>query len=179
MAGTGHWPAIGTTWLVGDIGATNARFGLVAPGGTLLHSNTYACDDFATIDDAIGAYLDTRGDLPMPRLGALAIAAAITSDEIRMTNHPWSFSVGVLRDRLGFERLVVINDFTAVAMAVPLLAETDRLPVGGGAPRRTSDDRGAWSRHRARRLGTGPGRVRVDRAVRRGRACDNGAGERA
>ena len=51
-----------------------------------------------------------------------------------MTNHPWSFSVRVLRDRLGFERLVVINDFTAVAMAVPLLAETDRLPVGGGAP---------------------------------------------
>ena len=135
MAGTGHRPAIGTTWLVGDIGATNARFGLVAPGGTLLHSNTYACDDFATIDDAIGAYLDTRGDLPMPRVGALAIAAAITSDEIRMTNHPWSFSVRVLRDRLGFERLVVINDFTAVAMAVPLLAETDRLPVGGGAPR--------------------------------------------
>ena len=41
----------------------------------------------------------------------------------------------VLRDRLGFERLVVINDFTAVAMAVPLLAETDRLSVGGGAPR--------------------------------------------
>ena len=75
MAGTGHWPAIGITWLVGDIGATNARFGLVAPGGTLLHSNTYACDDFATIDDAIGAYLDTRGDLPMPRIGALAIAA--------------------------------------------------------------------------------------------------------
>jgi glucokinase len=135
MAGTGHRPAIGTTWLVGDIGATNARFGLVAPGGTLLHSSTHACDDFATIDDAIRAYLDARGDLPMPRVGALAIAAAITGDEIRMTNHPWSFSVRVLRERLGFERLVVINDFTAVAMAVPLLAETDRLSVGGGAPR--------------------------------------------
>jgi len=113
----------------------DSRQYFLAPGGVLLHSNTYACDDFATIDDAIGAYLDTRGDLPIPRVGALAIAAAITSDEIRMTNHPWSFSVGVLRDRLCFERLVVINDFTAVAMAVPLLAETDRLPVGGGAPR--------------------------------------------
>ena len=178
MAGTGHYPAIGTTWLVGDIGATNARFGLVAPGGTLLHSNTYACDDFATIGAAIRAYLDTRGDLPIPRVGALAIAAAITGDEIRMTNHPWSFSVRVLRDRLGFEQLVVINDFTAVAMAVPLLAETDRLPVGRGAPR-ASDDRGAWSRNRAWRLGAGPGRVRVDRAVRRGRACDDGADEQA
>ena len=72
MAGTGHQPVI-ATWLVGDIGATNARFGLVAPSGTRLHSNTCACDDFATIDDAIRAYLDTRGDLPMPRVGAIAI----------------------------------------------------------------------------------------------------------
>ena len=181
MAGTGHRPAIGTTWLVGDIGATNARFGLVAPGGALLHSNTYACDDFATIDDAIRAYLDTRGDLPMPRVGALAIAAAITGDQIRMTNHPWSFSVRALRDRLGFERLVVINDFTAVALAVPLLAEADRLPVGGGAPVARTDDRGAWSGLGARRLGLVPRvqRLRMGRAVRRGRACDDGAGERA
>ena len=99
----------------------------------------------------------------MPRVGAIAIA--ITSDEIRMTNHPWSFSVRVLRDRLSFESLVVTNDFTAVAMAVPLLAETHRLPIGGGGPvaRRTI---AVLVRHRAWRLGAGSGRVRVDRAVR-------------
>jgi glucokinase len=126
--------ATATTWLVGDIGATNARFGLVAPGGALLHTNIYPCDAFATIDDALLAFLEASGDLPRPRLGALAIAAAITGDRIRMTNHPWSFSVTALRDRLGLERLVAINDFTAVAMAIPLLAETDRIAVGGGAP---------------------------------------------
>ena len=137
MAGTGQQSrssATGTTWLVGDIGGTNARFGLIAPGGALLRMNTYASDDFATIDDAIRTFLDTTGDLPRPLLGALSIAAAITGDQIRMTNHPWTFSVTGLRDRLGFERLVAINDFTAVAMAVPLLAEADRMPVGGGAP---------------------------------------------
>ncbi len=134
MAGTGHRPEAGTTWLVGDIGGTNARFGLVAPGGALLCVSTYSSDDFATIDDPIRSFLDTSGALPMPRIGALAIAAAITGDQIRMTNHPWSFSLQALRDRLGFERLVAINDFTAVAMAVPLLEEADRLPIGGGAP---------------------------------------------
>jgi glucokinase len=137
MAGTGQSPGQpappAATWLVGDIGGTNARFGLVAPGGALLHMDTYASADFATIEDAIRAFLDTRGDLPIPRLGAVAIAAAITGDRIRMTNHPWSFSVTGLRDRLGFERFAVINDFTAVAMAVPLLGEGDRMPVGGGA----------------------------------------------
>jgi len=133
MARTGQRPPSDTTWLVGDVGATNARFGLVSPSGALLHSATFACADFAGIDDAIAAYLASRGNLPMPRVGALAIAAAIAGDRIRMTNHPWSFSVTALRDRLGLDRLVAINDFTAVAMAVPLLSEADRLAVGGGA----------------------------------------------
>ena len=53
MPGTGRAASTKTAWLVGDIGGTNARFGLVAPGGALLHVNTYAGEDFATIDDAI------------------------------------------------------------------------------------------------------------------------------
>src|SRR6185503_2528357 len=47
---------------------------------------------------------------------------------------PWSFSVGALRERLEFERLVAINDFTAVALALPRLSAADRMPVGGAAP---------------------------------------------
>src|SRR5438094_3295047 len=124
----------GTTWLVGDVGATNARFGLVSPDGAVLHSGNFACADFAEIGLAIEAYLALRGNLPMPRQGALAIAALITGDEIRMTNHPWRFSLVALRDRLGLERLVAINDFTAVALALPRLSAADRVPVGGGAP---------------------------------------------
>src|SRR5687767_3744620 len=92
-----------TTWLVGDIGGTNARFGLVSPDGSLLHSRTFAGADFVDIGKAIGAYLEERGNLPMPHSGALAIAATITGDQIRMTNQIWSFSVSALRDQLGFE----------------------------------------------------------------------------
>lgn len=123
-----------TVWLVADVGATNARFGLISPDGTILHSSTFACADFSEIGDAVEAYLKQRGALPMPRVGALAIAAAITGDFIQMTNHPWSFSVVALRDRLGFERLRAINDFTAVALALPRLSPADRRQVGGAAP---------------------------------------------
>src|SRR5258707_999614 len=97
-------PKTGKTWLVGDVGATNARFGLVSPDGAVLHSSNFACADFAEIGEALDAYLAMRGDLPMPRQGALAIAALITGDLIRMTNHPWSFSVAALRDRLDLDR---------------------------------------------------------------------------
>jgi glucokinase len=124
----------GTTWLVGDVGGTNARFGLVSHDGEISHSSTFAVADFAEIGDAIDAYLAQRGTLAMPRAGALAIAAVIRGDQIRMTNHPWSFSLAALQQRLGFARLVALNDFTAMALALPRLSEGERMAVGGGAP---------------------------------------------
>jgi glucokinase len=121
-----------TVWLVGDIGGTNARFGLVSPAGQILHSRVFAGADFAEIGDAIEAYLAERDGLPVPNAGALAIAAATGGDRVSMTNHPWSFSIAALRQRLHFERLLVINDFTAVALALPHLTAADRMAVGGG-----------------------------------------------
>ena len=124
-----------SAWLVGDIGGTNARFGLMTPSGELLHSAVFDADDFPDIEAAIRAYLVQRGDLPLPTTGALAIAAPVGGDRIAMTNHPWSFSLTALRDALGFSRLIAINDFAAVALAIPRLADGDRAQIGGGAPR--------------------------------------------
>src|SRR5262245_2119890 len=122
------------TWLVADIGATNARFGLVSPQGAVLHTRTLAVADHRSLADAITTYLDERGALSMPRQGAIAIASAITGDRVAMTNHPWSFSISALQAQLGLARLEVINDFTALALALPHLSAEQRLPVGGGSP---------------------------------------------
>jgi len=124
----------GETWLVGDVGATNARFGLVSPEREVLHTRTHAVADHPTIADAITAYLSERAALPMPRRGAIAIASAITGDRVAMTNHPWSFSISALKSQLGLDRLEVLNDFTALALALPHLAAEHRLQVGGGGP---------------------------------------------
>lgn len=123
---------VSTTWLVGDIGGTNARFGLVSPDGTLLHSRVLADADYPGIAEAIDAYLADRDGLPRPRRGAIAIASAVAGDVVRMTNHPWVFSISALRERVGLRRLAVINDFTAQALALPHLRESDRVMVGGG-----------------------------------------------
>jgi glucokinase len=120
------------TWLVADIGATNARFGLVSPKGAVRHTRTLAVADHPTIADAITAYLGEIGPLPRPRQGAIAIASAITGDRVAMTNHPWSFSISGLRAQLGLARLEVINDFTALALALPHLSPQERQPIGGG-----------------------------------------------
>ena len=121
------------TWLVADVGATNARFGLVSPKRVVLHTRTLAVADHPTIADAITTYFGERGALPIPHEGAIAIASAVTGDRVAMTNHPWSFSISALKSQLGFHRLEVINDFTALALALPHLAPEHRLQIGGGA----------------------------------------------
>jgi len=127
-------PVAAATWLVGDVGATNARFGLISPQRELLDTRTLAVADHPTIADAIAAYLAQRGALPMPRQAAIAIASAVTGDRIAMTNHPWSFSISALKSELGVDRLEIINDFTALALALPHLGAESRRQVGGGAP---------------------------------------------
>ena len=121
-----------TTWLVGDIGATHARFGLVSPSGQLMHSRSLSDENYPTIDAALDAFLAERGPVPMPVRGAIAIASPISGDRVAMTNHPWTFSILELKNRVGFDRLEVINDFTALALALPRLTSNDKFKVGGG-----------------------------------------------
>jgi glucokinase len=51
---------------------------------------------------------------------------------VTLTNHPWSFSIQQLRRRLAVDRLVVVNDFEAVAVAIPYLKPSERRQIGGG-----------------------------------------------
>jgi glucokinase len=117
--------------LVGDVGATNARFALLKPGGGLTPARSYLCDDYPTIGDALSAYL-AAGDGGQPSQAVLAVAAAPGGDAVRMTNHPWSFSIAELRTQLGLDRLTVINDFEANALSLPRLTGDDLAKVGTG-----------------------------------------------
>lgn len=123
-----------TAGLVTDIGATNARFALVEPGGAISHMRVLATDDFATLSDALEAYLSAEALPQRPTRAVFAVAAPITGDNVTFTNHPWRFSIDHLRKRHGFERLQILNDFAANAVAIPLLTAADCMQVGGGIP---------------------------------------------
>lgn len=119
--------------LVADIGGTNARFGLIDDTG--IHDpRIFRCADFPSAQAAAEAYLDTVRPAERPRQGAFCIAGPVTGDVITPTNLPWGFSVETVRAALGFERLRVINDFTAVALSIPRLTDADRRQVGDGRP---------------------------------------------
>ena len=120
--------------LVGDVGGTNARFALQeAPGAPATQVATLACADHATFADAVATYLaGVTGE--RPRQGAVGIANPVVGDQVKMTNHHWSFSIEGVRRQLGLDRLLVINDFTALALSLPGLQASDLRQVGGGTP---------------------------------------------
>lgn len=128
-------PAVGAALaprLLADIGGTNARFAWQAAAGAPIEDQiTLPCADHVSIEAAIRAYFE-RIDRPRPQSCAIAIANPVHGDRVQMTNHHWSFSISALRQALGFERLELLNDFTALALALPGLGADQLHQVGGG-----------------------------------------------
>jgi glucokinase len=118
--------------LLADIGGTNARWAYQATANAALtHVASYECAKFASLSAVIKHYLEAHG-LTRPRALAMGVATPVTGDLVRFVNNSWSFSIEALRSELKLDRLLVLNDFAALAMSLPLLGPDDRLAVGGG-----------------------------------------------
>jgi glucokinase len=126
-----------TLRLLADIGGTNARFALQAPGAGFADIEVLPCCEHATVGAAMDDYLARaahRGiETASVRAAALAIANPVEGDAVAMTNHHWRFSIEALRRERGLDTLLVVNDFAALAMALPHLGDAGRVAVGDGA----------------------------------------------
>ncbi|EMH4162590.1 glucokinase [Pluralibacter gergoviae] len=119
--------------LTGDIGGTNARLALVdVATGEISREKTYSGLDYPSLEAVVRVYLDEIKE--EIKNGCIAIACPITGDWVAMTNHTWAFSIKEMKENLGFEHLEIINDFTAVSMAIPMLKKEDLIQFGGGEP---------------------------------------------
>jgi len=118
--------------LIADIGGTNARFALlIEQDGLPQHVQTLPCANYPDIVAAIETYLGAL-TFVRPRRAAIAMANPVTGDAIKMMNHHWNFSTEETRQRLKLDTLRVINDFTALALALPRLSSEEQVQVGGG-----------------------------------------------
>lgn len=115
--------------LVADIGGTHSRFAL-ARRGALEAVATYRNVDFGSLQEAACRYLSMLAQ-PVEE-ACLAVAAPIDGDTVQLVNHDWHFSQTELAAALGVEHLGVINDFEAIAHALPHIAPADLAGVGGG-----------------------------------------------
>lgn len=116
--------------LIGDIGGTNARFAIV-DGSDLRfsHQKTLRCADFSSATMAMKAYLDGIG-VEQPTAICLAVAGPIVANGVHVTNNHWYIDSAVLCETFDTEAVRLLNDFEAIAYAIPLLGETDLVSIG-------------------------------------------------
>ncbi|OGT34972.1 MAG: glucokinase [Gammaproteobacteria bacterium RBG_16_51_14] len=118
--------------LIADIGGTHSRLALDSPGKGPEHITIFTNRDFTDLACIIEKYLGGLDPAQSPRTAAFSIASPIAGDLIKLTNIQWEFSVSDYQSRFGLEKLHVINDFFAIALAIPGLRDGDRLPIGNG-----------------------------------------------
>lgn len=120
------------TRLLADIGGTRARFALLNERGLPGKLRVLAVADHVGPVEAIAAYLEEVGQDQVSE-AALAIAATVGDDIVQLTNADWTFSRREIAARLGLSRLLLLNDFTALALSLPHLADTELRQVGRGS----------------------------------------------
>lgn len=120
--------------LVADIGGTNIRLAFSDKKNNITNIETYQCAKFVSLFEVISQYL-TEKKLNDRNINAcLAIAGPVDDDLISMTNLPWQISQKRLKQQLKLKSLHFINDFDAIAMAIPFLSNEQKIQIGNGEP---------------------------------------------
>jgi glucokinase len=125
--GTGH------TALVADIGGTNARFAMADLDGPVVPSfETYPVANFTSLAEAAASYVKATG--ARPTSAAFAVAGPVTGDRAFITNLSWPVTRSEMQQATGAKSVLLVNDFEALALSVPILGAADLRQIGGAAP---------------------------------------------
>lgn len=107
-----------------DVGGTHARFALA----DVDHGRVVALHDPVKLKTADHASFQLaweefgrRLDSPLPSELAIAFAGPVGGDVLKLTNNPWVIRPYLMKERLGVESHVIVNDFGAVGHAVATL----------------------------------------------------------
>ena len=119
--------------MVGDIGGTNARFALVAPGKSELMSiKTLQCTKFETVQEAIKSYLSSINDAEIVS-ACIASAGTTHLDVFKPANNDWVINKSNVSSALNDIQVNWINDFSAQALATTTLKSNDVIVINKGA----------------------------------------------
>ena len=116
--------------LLGDIGGTNARFALARNGKIEMVANLRVTEH-PTVRAALDEVLQSHPDAH-PRRAVLACAGPVEDGAIALTNSPWRLEERQLEAQFGFDRVLLVNDFAAVAWALPHLEADQLRQIGPG-----------------------------------------------
>ncbi len=118
------------TAILADIGGTNARFARLRDGRIGARRQVRVAD-YPSLSSALRAYLASVDSGPAPKRMAVAAAGPVAGGKVSLTNSPWRISTAALRATFKFKDVILVNDFAAVARAVPHLSKTHTVVIGG------------------------------------------------
>jgi glucokinase len=121
-------------YLVADIGGTTTRVAAASGSGILSSVEVTTSDEGAA--DPINLLVKVRSSLSDCKYGAIAVAGKVDTDKVQLTNRAWNFSRAELERKLGLRKLIVVNDFVAMAHAIGALGSADLKTIreGRGKP---------------------------------------------
>jgi len=111
----------GNIRLVGDVGGTNARLAWVDEKDQLQDIRNFSCQDYTGLDEIYRSYCQQMAI--HPTAVCFAVAGPVGPDEVRISNLDWCFSIQGLQRLLDVPKLHIVNDFAALARALPLLPD--------------------------------------------------------
>jgi glucokinase len=117
-----------TDILIADIGGTTSRAAFASLGGRPQGIVTIANDSVDGPEGVLARALD--GMTQRPRAAVLALAAPVSGEEIALTNRDWCVRLPDLSKRFGLSTIHALNDFEALAWALPSLQRSDLQPIG-------------------------------------------------
>ena len=118
--------------LLGDIGATNARFGLLSKGN-LDTISSFEVAKFGEFTDVLAMFIKEHCRHIQIHRALFAIAGPVKDERVVLTNSSWVVDVSELQKAFGLQ-VRIVNDFEAVAYSLPSLTPTDLIGIGGGRP---------------------------------------------
>jgi len=125
-------------FIAADVGGTFARLGLARGGDgvpELVGQRRYACAEFPSLAAVLcrfGQELEAEGLVfRTPTAAVVAIAGVLQGDTLLNSNLPWAVSVADTRTGAGLNQLELINDFQALAWALPQVPQTQMTALHG------------------------------------------------
>jgi glucokinase len=116
--------------LLGDIGATNARFALLA-NGAVGSIKSFDVARFARFADGVAAFLKDHCRHGEIDRALFAVAGPVQGGRCMLTNCSWVVDTREFSESFRVQARI-INDFEAVAYSLPWLASADLAGIGGG-----------------------------------------------
>jgi glucokinase len=113
-------------WLIADVGATSSRCAILVDG-EIRDVRQYRNESADSLKALLREYLDST-ELTAAAC-ALAVAAPIDGDAVQMINRDWSFDKASIAE-LGFDNVEFLNDFHAIAWALPWFDDDSRVEIG-------------------------------------------------